>query len=131
MGSVPAFNLTFPATASTILSVLLPEDAVDYLGILSSPHAQAQHVGKISLYERKKERKKERILIYLPQCTHIIEIVSMYICELVNVYVALRTENTSTPCEVVRHTEGKCPGCMVLVLCAWEKGDWPCFNPET
>ncbi len=33
MGSVPAFNLTFPATASTILSLLLPEDTVDYLGI--------------------------------------------------------------------------------------------------
>ncbi len=31
--SVPAFNLTFPATAFTILSVLLPEDTVDYLGI--------------------------------------------------------------------------------------------------
>jgi hypothetical protein len=31
--SLPAFNLTFPATASTILSILLPEDTVDYLGI--------------------------------------------------------------------------------------------------
>jgi hypothetical protein len=50
MVSVPAFNLTFPATASTILSVLLPDDTVDYLGILSSPHAQAELVGKISLY---------------------------------------------------------------------------------
>ena len=49
MVSVPAFNLTFPATASTILSVLLPEDTVDYLGNLSTPHAQAQHVGKSSL----------------------------------------------------------------------------------
>jgi hypothetical protein len=41
--SVPAFNLTFPATASTILSLLLPEDTVDTLGNLSTTNDSASY----------------------------------------------------------------------------------------
>ncbi len=51
-------------------------------------------------------------------------------------YVALRKVSTSTPCETfVRHTEGGCLSCLMLMLCAGRKvtgyGRRPCFNPET
>jgi hypothetical protein len=45
---VPAFNLTFPATASTILSILLPEDTVDYLGIF----VLARHMLRLKKWEK-------------------------------------------------------------------------------
>ncbi len=40
-------------------------------------------------------------------------------CTLIGIYVALRTVNTSTPCEAfIHHTEGRCLKGLVWMLCA-------------
>ena len=84
-----------------------------------------------------KERKKERIFIFFHNA-HTYKgnwLYSMYM-NVGCLYVALRKVNTNTPCETfVRHTEGGCLSCLMLMLCAGRKvtgyGRRPCFNPET
>ncbi len=84
------------------------------------------------------ERKKERKNIYFSSTMHThVKATGYIVCTwMLIVYVALRIENTSTPCETfVRHTEGGCLSCLMLMLCAGRKvtgyGRRPCFNPET
>ena len=70
-----------------------------------------------------KERKKERIFIFFHNA-HTYKgnwLYSMYM-NVDYLYVGLRIVNTSTPCETfVRHTEGGCLRCLMLMLCAGRK----------
>ena len=89
---------------------------------ISDCHVQHVYVCTTEFKERKKERKKEYLFFFHNAHTYKGNwLYSMYM-NVDYLYVALRIVNTSTPCETfVRHTEGGCLRCLMLMLCAGRK----------